>query len=891
MTEEAGQETRLLLVDDSRDHLSVLEEIITRRIPECTVLTATSAAEGLYIASSTPVSAGLIDVEMPGMDGIEMCRRLKTDPATADIPVILVTAHRAEASLKARGLEAGADDFISKPIDNVELAARIKILLRTRKAEEELRIARDTLADLLAQRTDAWKGAQALLHAIVEGTTDPVFLKDAVGRYVLVNSAALRVMGKLEEDVIGRDDRDIFSSRPAAELMAIDQDIMSSGRAHVVENTTEVDGKKTTWLSTRTPHRDPRGNVIGLIGMARDITERKQAEEALREGEQRFRGMFESISSGVAVFNAVDEGEDFVFVDFNPAGERIEKVGREDVVGKRVTVAFPSIEEFGLLQVLRRVWRTGEPEHSPVSFYKDERIEGWRDNYVYRLPSGEVVAVYNDLTAEKQAEEEIRDLAKFPAENPDPVLRVAKDGTLLYANAASEPLQAEWRCEVGQPVPESWRNMAAEALASRSAKRIQVDCGQRIFAFRVAPVADAGYVNLYARDITEQRSVEEQLRQAQKMEAIGHLAGGVAHDFRNQLTVINGYAEMLLRREQLEENAQRMVQEILNASARSQSLTTSLLAFSRKQILQPETVDVCQVVSDLSGALQRMIGEDFHLSIELKAPSAYALLDRGYFEQGLFNLITNARDAMPKGGELSVTVTETDLDDEFAKHHVGATVGPNVLISVRDTGSGMDEDTRNRIFEPFFTTKPVGMGTGLGLSMLYGFVKQSHGHITVDSAPGEGAEFRLYFPRADASSGPQKAGEMSGTLLGGSGTILVVEDEESVRLMVTETLRECGYTVLECGLGREAMEIVARHAGRVEMLITDVIMPEMDGVDLAAHITKRHPEIQVLYMSGYGGEALQKHDMPRSDHDLLRKPFHARELLAKVQAALGPQTP
>ena len=649
--------------------------------------------------------------------------------------------------------------------------------------------------------------------------------------------------------------------------------------------------KKLLWCRVQGEPVSDGGACVAMRGTFQDVTERKQAAEALEE-QLRFRQMLLD-AIPVPVFYKDTEGR---YVGVNEAFETFFGVEREELVGKSVY----EITSSDLADVYER--RDRELfDHPGVQVYETRMRDAGGTTHdvvfhkaTFRDAEGKVAGLIGaviDVTEQKQDEEKIRHLAKFPAENPDAVLRIAKDGTLLYANAASGPLQAEWRCEVGQPVPESWRNVAAEALASGSARRIQVDCRQRILAFRVTPVADAGYVNLYARDITEHRSTEEQLRQAQKMEAIGHLAGGVAHDFRNQLTVINGYAEMLLRRAPLDKDARRMLKEILNASARSQSLTTSLLAFSRKQVLQPESIDVCQVISDLGGALRRMIGEDVHLHIDLEAPSAYAMLDRGCFEQALFNLITNARDAMPKGGELSITVTETDLDDEFAKHHPGAAAGLNVLVSVRDTGSGMDEDTRNRVFEPFFTTKPVGKGTGLGLSMVYGFVKQSNGHITVDSAPGEGAEFRLYFPRADASSGPQKAGEMSGTLLGGSGTILVVEDEESVRLMVTETLRECGYTVLECGLGREAMEIVARHAGRVEMLITDVIMPEMDGVDLAARITERHPEMKVLYMSGYSGETLGKHDMPRSDHELLRKPFHAKELLARVQAALGPQTP
>ena len=383
-------------------------------------------------------------------------------------------------------------------------------------------------------------------------------------------------------------------------------------------------------------------------------------------------------------------------------------------------------------------------------------------------------------------------------------------------------------------------------------------------------------------DITERKQIEEQLRQSQKMEAVGLLAGGVAHDFRNQLTVIRGYGEMLLRQKRIAETDRELVEEILNAVGRSSMLTSELLAFGRKQILRPEVIDLDAFITALAKTLARMIGEDVMLSLALAGDLGSVKVDAGQLQQAVVNLALNARDAMPQGGRIILKTSNVRLDRRFVERQPGAAAGPHVLLTVSDTGSGMDAETLGKIFEPFFTTKPVGEGTGLGLSMVYGFVKQSGGHIAVQSKPRNGATFKIYLPRVKEPAKAPAAVTAPGKLRRGSGNILLVEDEEPIRELTARTLRECGYTVIESGNAREALPVGEHYDGPIDMLITDVVMPGMDGVRLAGIIGKARPDMKVLYISGYPDKTLAGHGISDDAVNLLSKPFDAHALAEEV---------
>jgi PAS domain S-box-containing protein len=389
-----------------------------------------------------------------------------------------------------------------------------------------------------------------------------------------------------------------------------------------------------------------------------------------------------------------------------------------------------------------------------------------------------------------------------------------------------------------------------------------------------------------ATEITERKRLEEQLRQSQKMEAIGQLAGGVAHDFNNILTAIVGYTDLLAAEFGGNERQLEDLEEIRKAARRAAALTRQLLAFSRKQVLEPRIIDLNSVVLNLDKMLRSLISENIDLKTDLATNLAAARADPNQIEQVIMNLAINARDAMPEGGTLTIETSNATLDHAYAAQHVSVVPGDYVMLAVTDTGSGMDESTKARIFEPFFTTKPAGRGTGLGLSTVYGIVKQSGGNIWLYSEPGKGSTFKIYLPAIEAL--PQdigKAAPVEASRRGG-GTILVVEDDEQLRRLTHRALAGRGYTVLEADRGSTALDIARRHKGTIDLLLTDVIMPDTNGRKLADTIRAARPGLRVLYMSGYPDGAIGNHGMLEPGVAYLAKPFTTEAIIRKVREVL-----
>ena len=393
---------------------------------------------------------------------------------------------------------------------------------------------------------------------------------------------------------------------------------------------------------------------------------------------------------------------------------------------------------------------------------------------------------------------------------------------------------------------------------------------------------------MIAEDITERRTLEEQLRQSQKMEAVGRLAGGVAHDFNNLLTVIKGYSELVLDDLDNADPLRHEVDEIKKAADRAATLTRQLLAFSRQQVLAPKVLDLNVVVHNMDKLVHRLLGEDIDLFTVLEPGLGRVKADPGQVEQVIMNLAVNARDAMPQGGKLTIETSNIDLDETYARDHVSVKPGRYVMIAVSDTGTGMPEKVKSRIFEPFFTTKEVGKGTGLGLSTVYGIIKQSGGYIWVYSEVGRGSTFKVYLPRVDApaevpiSRSPQPARR-------GSETVLLVEDEDGVRALMRQVMHKHGYNVLEARHGGEALLICERHQGKIDMLLTDVVLQQMSGRELAERLLKLRPEMKVLYVSGYADDAIVHHGVLTAGMSFLQKPFTTEALARKIRYVLdGP---
>jgi signal transduction histidine kinase/CheY-like chemotaxis protein len=379
---------------------------------------------------------------------------------------------------------------------------------------------------------------------------------------------------------------------------------------------------------------------------------------------------------------------------------------------------------------------------------------------------------------------------------------------------------------------------------------------------------------------------EEQLRQSQKMDAIGQLAGGVAHDFNNLLTAICGHSELSLKRLTPEDPLYRPLEQIKKAGERAAGLTRQLLAFSRKQMLQPKIIDLNQIVVDMNKMLQRLIGEDIDLMMGLAADLGKVKADPNQIEQILMNLSINARDAMPKGGRLTIETSNVDLSEEYSREHVSVRPGQYVMLAVSDNGCGMDAMTQAHIFEPFFTTKEVGKGTGLGLATVYGIVKQSEGTIWLYSEVGRGTAFKIYLPCAEAFIKEVEVEADDFESLQGTETVLLVEDEDVVREMATEILRDSGYHVLEAKSGLEAMILERQHSGVIHLMLTDVVMPQISGRELAEQLTPLRREMKVLYMSGYTDDAIVHHGVLEEGTAFISKPFTPTALARKVREIL-----
>jgi len=386
-------------------------------------------------------------------------------------------------------------------------------------------------------------------------------------------------------------------------------------------------------------------------------------------------------------------------------------------------------------------------------------------------------------------------------------------------------------------------------------------------------------------DITGRRHLEEQLRQAQKMEAVGMLAGGVAHDFNNLLTIITGYSQLILNNLGPEDSNRHSVEQIMKAGERAAALTKQLLAFSRRQVLQPKVLDLNKLVSSLGAMLQRLIGEDVDLRLVLPPELGRVSADPGQIEQVLMNLVVNARDAMPKGGVLTVETANVQLDTTYAGRHLAAKAGSYILLAVSDTGAGMDAATQARLFEPFFTTKGSGKGTGLGLSTVFGIVKQSGGSVEVYSEPGRGTSVKVYLPRIDQPVSVE-AEDGAKRVPRGSETILLVEDDDMVRTLVRETLQREGYKILDAPGPLEAKRISEQFKPQIQLMITDVVMPKISGRELAEMLTRRRPDMKVLYMSGYTDNAVLNSGILQKEVAFLQKPFTPGALTEKVRDVL-----
>lgn len=757
------------------------------------------------------------------------------------------------------------------------------------------------------------------LELIVNAAGEGIYGLDLDGRTTFANLAAARMVGREVDEMIGVSQHDmIHHSRPDGSpypreecpiYRAFAEGIVSSRNDEVFWR---KDGASFPVEYVSSPIIKD-GRITGAVVVFRDITHRLRAEGQLRASERRLRSFVEATSEVVWRTDANGDYIDGHWAEYT--GLKPEEVRGEGFL----RVVHPDDREG-----LRKAW--GRAIRSQTSFHAEYRLHRasdgqWRDVAVSGVPvrneRGEVeewVGVCVDVTEKKRVENELKVSYERLRSSEEKFHRMADSCPTMIWTADSalsctwvskrwlefiggtfeETLDSGWTDKIHPEDREKTLKIESEAADNHEPFVMEYRVRRRDGEYRWVleqglPTFQedgtfTGYVGSVF-DTTDRRVLEQQLRHAQKMEALGQLAGGVAHDFNNLLTVINGFTEVLVAGFPEGDSRRQSLEQIGRAGERAASLTRQLLAFGRQQLLEPELLDLNVIIADTEKMLRRLIGEDIVLTTELAEDLSRVKVDRGQIEQVIMNLAVNARDVMPQGGKLTIETGNVELDSAYLGTHSDVSSGPYVMVAISDNGCGMTPDVKRHLFEPFFTTKDVGKGTGLGLAVVQGIVKQSGGHIEVYSELGKGTTFKIYFPASDEQTAtPSYRGPAVPAV--GNETLLVVEDEDAVRALSTLALQAFGYTVLEAASGPEALQIAESRSAKIDMLVTDVVMPEMSGTKLAELMCSRVPDLKVLFVSGYTDDAVVRHGILHAEVAFLQKPFTPSVLAKKVREVL-----
>jgi two-component system, cell cycle sensor histidine kinase and response regulator CckA len=766
--------------------------------------------------------------------------------------------------------------------------------------------------------------AEENYRSIFENAIEGIYQSTPAGRFITVNPAMARILGYASPEELITTITDIPSqlyvsaeSRAEATRLEGERRVLQGFEFEAYRK----DGQKI-WLSlNRRSVQDENGVELYREGSVEEITERKQAEKErarlateIENQRERLDNLISSVPGVVweawGQPDAANQRFDFV----SDYAEALLGYSVEEWLSTPnfwLTIAHPDDKE-----------RAGREAAASFAAGKNSTVEfRWvaKDGHAVWVESNYVVikddegrpiglrGVTTDTSERKRAEEELRqseERYRDLVENAhDIIYSHDLEGNYTSINKAGEQITGYTRAEVfktnlNETVAPEYRNRAMEMLNRKLA-------GEKVTAYELEILAKDGHrvavevntklvfqngkplgVQGIARDVTQRKQLEEQLRQSQKMEAIGQLAGGVAHDFNNLLTAINGYSALALQRVDDKDPVKGYLEEVKKAGDRAANLTRQLLAFGRKQILQPLAINLNDVVTDMNKMLRRLIGEDIKLTAKLDRALAKIKADPGQIEQVLVNLVVNARDAMPKGGDLTIETASVELDSNYAGKHVGFAPGNYVMLAVSDTGIGMNQATQAQIFDPFFTTKEKGKGTGLGLSTVYGIVKQSGGSIWVYSELGRGTTFKVYLPQLEASTSKSEDSIAEVSIPRGSETILLVEDEEMVRGLTRKILDQAGYKVFDVSRGEDAIRWCRENKQKIDLLLTDVVMPETSGKEVADRLSDLRPGLKVLFMSGYTDQAIVHHGVLDSNVEFIQKPFTPAALGKKVRDVL-----
>jgi len=1020
----------ILIVDDSPDNLIVMKKVLEKALPAVTVLTCQHPEKAQALLRETEVALALIDVQMPKIDGLELCKRIKNDAETPFVSVMLITSHDSDPKMKAKGLTLGADDFITRPMDNAELCARVKVALRVHRVESALRDTVDQAEDKLWERKVRFRSlVENLNEAVFSVQTDGVIeyispaITDILGyqpeemfgkpyavffhphdiplidvafakvlegndtvqkyrmltrsgelRWVQISMSPMQVAAddsvymqgvlmditerKLVEEALSESEvrNDQLACQNRIIVWEVDVNGLFTYCSHVVENVLgyrpdEIVGKKyfydlhpeegrevfkklvlegfsrkevfqgvenqvetkegrIVWmLTTGIPLLDEQGELLGYRGSDADITDRKQAVDALLESEKKYRDLAENMEAILWEYDFHTDCWPYV----SPQSERILGYAPEEWVNFDFWITHLHEEDreeavsFCKMQTL-----AGKAHDFEYRFHKKNGDVVWLNDVVaVKMQDGQPVSLrgmITDITERKQSEELLREsesrfrylfenapLGHHSLDENGDILELNETWCKILGYIKEEAVGrnfGEFVCpDLLSQFAENFSKFKSQGYSKGTEFEMIRKDGSEVCVsidgtIEHNPDGSFKQTHCVLRDVTDQKALEEQFRQAQKMDSIGRLAGGVAHDFNNMLQVILGYTDMALKETDPEATLYNDLTESRKAASRAAALTRQLLAFARKQTMTPKVIDLNETVCGMLMMLRQLIGEDIDLIWQPTAADTTVKMDPSQIDQILANLCVNARDAIAGVGKLKVETGTLTADAALCAMNTDFVPGEYVTLSVSDTGCGMDPKMLKYIFEPFYTTKGVGEGTGLGLSTVYGIVKQNKGNINLTSVPGKGTTFRLCLPRhlGEAvqlpASGPAKAA------LRGHDTVLLVEDEPLILEMGKRMLESLGYRVLTADLPDEAIAMAEKHTGEIHLLLTDVVMPRMNGQDLAARLTLILPGLKHMFMSGYTADIIAKQGLVEEGVHFIQKPFTIQDLAAKVRDVL-----
>jgi PAS domain S-box-containing protein len=782
---------------------------------------------------------------------------------------------------------------------------------------------------LLRDITERKKAEEALLESeerlrsIVETAKDGVVNINSEGNIIFWNKAAEEMFGYSFDEIMGEPVTILMPPRFFENYESRMDDVVSTEQSEILRRKAEVVGLRKDGTEFPVEHSiacwETKDGIF-YTTILRDVTERKKAEREIIETRDFLENVFSTTTDGIMI----SDPKGYV-VRVNKAIEEMLGFTQKELIGKHTgelapldehqveigTILMTHLREHGFVKNFEAAWLRKDGSLCPIEL----NITKFWDS---EGNSPGAVSVVRDITERKQADAALRESEeRFRSimENAnDTILFVDSKGYIRFWNRKAEELYGYTPDEVlGKPhsvlVPKrlqeihnNWMEKFLSLDESAISGKIVEGIGERkdgsefYVETSTALLKQEGETYLVAilRDITERKQAEEekakleaQLRQSQKMEAVGLLAGGIAHDFNNILTAIIGYASLLQMKIKEDEHLKPHAEQILAASQRAANLTQSLLAFSRKQIINPRPLNISEIITKMEKLWGRIIGEDIDLQTTLAAGDTTVMADPGQIEQVLMNLVTNARDAMPLGGHLIISTERTEIDHTYIRAHGYGTPGEYMLISVSDTGAGMDAKTCEKIFEPFFTTKEVGKGTGLGLAMAYGIIKQHNGYINCYSEPGKGTTFKVYLPVNKEAGETPVAQQPAPEPAGGSETILVAEDDADVRKLSRETLEHFGYTVLEAVDGEDAVRVFLENKEKIHLLLLDVVMPNKNGKEAYNEIKKMRPDIKAIFISGYTANIIHQKGLLDKELDFILKPVSPADLVRKVREVLN----